>query len=104
MIQRHDANHQGRDFFVGDVHGQLALLQAELADDAVDMPRRAAEAIDDLECGRCAEQALWIDVRRFAGQGEGELEQPRERLVSTEFHDRPATTTGGEQELRLVRS
>lgn len=37
MIRRHAANHQGRDFVVGDIHGQLALLQAEL--EAVDFDR-----------------------------------------------------------------
>ena len=48
MIQRHDANHQGRDFFVGDVHGQLALLQAELEAVGFDRKRDRLFSVGDL--------------------------------------------------------
>ena len=48
MIQRHDANHQGRDFFVGDVHGQLALLQTELEAVGFDRKRDRLFSVGDL--------------------------------------------------------
>ena len=50
MIQRHGQNHQGRDFFVGDIHGQLDLLDAEMRrvgfDKAVDRLFSVGDLID----------------------------------------------------------
>lgn len=48
MIWKHDANRQGRDFFVGDLHGQLALLQAALARVGFDRDRDRLFCVGDL--------------------------------------------------------
>ncbi len=50
MIERHEANTRGRDFFVGDIHGQLDLLNSEMSrvgfDKAVDLLFSVGDLID----------------------------------------------------------
>ncbi|MCK2183527.1 metallophosphoesterase [Halomonas getboli] len=50
MIERHEANIRGRDFFVGDIHGQLDLLNSEMSrvgfDKAVDRLFSVGDLID----------------------------------------------------------
>ena len=48
MIQRHEANTRGRDFFVGDIHGQLDLLCSEMNRVGFDKARDRLFSVGDL--------------------------------------------------------
>ena len=48
MIQRHTHNTEGRDFFVGDIHGQLDLLDAEMRRIDFDKRRDRLFSVGDL--------------------------------------------------------
>ncbi|MBB3142806.1 metallophosphoesterase [Halomonas organivorans] len=48
MIQRHEANTQGRDFFVGDIHGQMDLLDSEMSRVGFDKGRDRLFSVGDL--------------------------------------------------------
>lgn len=48
MIQKHEANTKGRDFFVGDIHGQLDLLNAEMRRVEFDKARDRLFSVGDL--------------------------------------------------------
>lgn len=48
MIQRHESNKLGRDFFVGDIHGQLELLNAEMRRVKFDKARDRLFSVGDL--------------------------------------------------------
>ncbi|MCK0744960.1 metallophosphoesterase [Chromohalobacter nigrandesensis] len=48
MIQRHDPNEHGRDFIVGDIHGQLALLHDKLSGVGFDRQRDRLFSVGDL--------------------------------------------------------
>lgn len=48
MLQKHGPNDRGRDFFVGDIHGQFALLQASLKRVAFDRANDRLFCVGDL--------------------------------------------------------
>lgn len=48
FLEQHDANTQGRDFFVGDIHGQYDLLMKAMASVAFDRDRDRLFSVGDL--------------------------------------------------------
>jgi serine/threonine protein phosphatase 1 len=48
MLQKHEANTRGRDFFVGDIHGEYRLLQAAMAEVAFDRRTDRLFSVGDL--------------------------------------------------------